>query len=214
LCFIRAVPLVLYEPMMIEGFQKQYGVDPRELEELDARWMDYQGRVVTSFVKQVKEALKPNQRLSVIVPATELDCKRWGLDVATWVREGIIDDLFPTGQHFDELDVHRDDPDNLDFNYFARLPGRKNIRVIPLLYAWQKFASDFPAWEQLVYSFLDRGADAYAVWDAQGGVFSKVKNLGKTLNRYQRPKPPAFREVKLLRLQGFRIDRYHYFEVI
>jgi len=214
LCLIRGVPLVLYEPIMVEGFQAQYGVDPRGLEELDSRWMDYQGSVVTSFMKQVKEALPPNQRLSVIVPATELDCKRWGLDVATWVREGIIDDLFPTGQRFDELDVHRDDPDNLDFKYFARLPGRENIRLIPLLYTWQKFAADFASWEQLVYSFLDQGADAYAVWDAQGGVFSKVKNLGKTLDRYQRPKPPAFREIKLLRLQGFRLDRYHYFEVI
>jgi len=31
---------------------------------------------------------------------------------------------------------------------------------------------------------------------------------------YKRPPPPALREVKLLRIQGFRIDRYHYFEVI
>ncbi len=214
LCFVRGVPLVLYEPIMVEGFKKEYGLDPRELKELDPRWMEYQSTVLTSFVKQVKKSLKPNQRLSVIVPATELDCKRWGLDVATWVREGIINDLFPTGQRFDELDVHRDDPDNLDFKYFARLPGRENIRLIPLFYAWEKFASDFAGWEQLVYSFLDQGADAYCVWDAQGGVFSKVKDLGKTLDRYRRPKPPAFREIKLRTLQGFRIDRYHYFEVI
>ena len=199
---------------MVEGFKQQYGIDPRKLKELDPRWLDYQSSVVTSFVKQAKESLKPNQRLSVIVPANELDCKRWGLDVAAWVREGIIDDLFPTGQHFDEQDIHRDDPDNLDFKYFANLPGRENIRLIPLLYAWSKFSSDFSAWEQLIYSFLDQGADAYAVWDAQARAFPKVKNLGKTLDRYQRPKPPAFREIKLKTLQGFRMDRYHYFEVV
>ncbi len=214
LCLVRGVPLVLYEPIMVEGFKKQYGVDPRALNELDPRWLDYQGSVVTSFVKQVKEALKPNQKLSVIVPANELDCRRWGLDVATWVREGIIDDLFPTGQRFDEQDVHIDDPDNSDFKYFASLPGREKIRLIPLLYPWQKFSSDFAAWEQLVYSFLDQGADAYCVWDIEGVGFSKVKNLGKTLDRYQPPKPPAFREIKLQKLEGFRIDRYHYFEVI
>ena len=179
LCFVRGVPLVLYEPIMVEGFKQQYGIDPRKLKELDPRWLDYQSSVVTSFVKQAKESLKPNQRLSVIVPANELDCKRWGLDVAAWVREGIIDDLFPTGQHFDEQDIHRDDPDNLDFKYFANLPGRENIRLIPLLYAWSKFSSDFSAWEQLIYSFLDQGADAYAVWDAQARAFPKVKNLGK-----------------------------------
>ncbi|MCC6699602.1 MAG: metallophosphoesterase [Candidatus Hydrogenedentes bacterium] len=214
LCFVRGVPLVLYEPIMVEGFMKDYGVDPRELDELDPRWMDYQGRVLTAFVKQVKESLDPAQRLSVIVPANELDCRRWGLDVATWVREGIVNDLFPTGQRFDEQDIHRDDPDNLDFTYFANLPGRENIRLIPLLYTWTKFQSDFAAWEQLVYSFLDQGADAYAVWDAEGENFTKVKDIGRTLDRYQRPEPPASREIKLRSLQGFRMDRYHYFEIV
>ena len=213
LCFIRGLPLVLYEGIMVEGFKKQYGVDPRQLEERDPRWMDYQGTVVTAFVKQAKRTLEPNQRLSVIVPGTELDCRRWGLDVATWVKEGIVDDLLPTGQSFDELDVHRDDPDSLDFDYFARLEGRANVRLIPLLYPWEKYASDFGGWEQLVYSFLDRGADAYAVWDGRSEL-PKIKDLGKTLDKYQRPAAPAFREIKLRSLQGFRIDRYHYFEVI
>ena len=214
LCFIRGVPVVLYEPVMVEGFKKRYGMDPRELEELDPRWTAYQGEVMTAFVKRVKQALKPNQRLSVIVPATELDCRRWGLDVATWVKEGIIDDLLPTGQVFDEQDVHRDDPDRLDFRYFARLPGREKIRLIPLLYPWTKFSSDFDGWKRLIQSYLDQGADAYGVWDAGGDRFSKVKDIGKTLNEYKRPDPPPFREIKLRRLQDFRMDRYHYFEVI
>lgn len=207
LCFIRGVPLVLYEPIMVEGFKKQYGIDPRTRDELDPRWMDYQGTVVTSFVKRVKKILRPNQRLSVMVPATELDCRRWGLDVATWVKEGIIDDLLPTGQRFDENDIHRDAPDNLDFKYFARLPGREKIRLLPLIYPW----SDG---ERLFYSYLDQGADGYCMWDATGGKFPKVKDIGKTLDKYKRPKPPAYRQIKLKSLQGFRIDRYHYFEVV
>lgn len=213
LCFIRGLPLVLHEPIMVDGFKKRYGVDPRELDELDPRWMDYQGVVVTSFIEQVKRTLKPNQRLSVIVPATELDCRRWGLDVATWVKDGLIDDLLPTGQLFDETDVHRDDPDNLDFDYFARLEGRANIRLIPLLYPWAKFTSDFDGWERLMHSFLDRGADAYAVWDGRSSI-SKTKDLGRTMEKYERPPPEPVREVKLRCLDGFRIDRYHYFEVI
>ena len=66
-----------------------------------------------------------------------------------------------------------------------------------------------------MYSFLDQGADAYAVWDASDqSRFSKVEEIGKTFDKYQRPEPPPVREVKLRRLQGFRMDRYHYFEVI
>ena len=217
LCFIRGVPVVLYESIMVEGFKKKYGVDPRTLDEFDPRWMAYQGQVMTGFVKRVKKTLKPGQRLSVIVPANELDCKRWGLDVATWVKEGLINDLLPTGQLFDKHDIHRDDPDNLDFKYFAQLPGREKIRLIPLLYPWTKFVRDYAGWENLMRSYLDQGADAYAVWDATetgGGRFDKVKDIGKTIEKYKRPKPPAVRHIKLKMFDGMRIDRYHYFEVV
>ena len=64
-----------------------------------------------------------------------------------------------------------------------------------------------------MYSYLDRGADAYAVWDGRSSI-SKTKDLGKTLKKYKCPAPPAVRQIKLRVLQGFRIDRYHYFEVI
>jgi Glycosyl hydrolase-like 10 len=215
LCFIRGVPVVLYEPIMVQGFKNRYGIDPRTLDELDPRWMDYQCEVITSFIKRAKKALKPNQRLSVIVPANELDCRRWGLDVATWVKDGLIDDLMPTGQRFDAVDVHRDDPDRLDFKFFASLQGREKIRLIPLLYAWSKFGSDFEGWERLMHSFMDQGADAYAVWDATAkNRFSKVKDMGKTIDKYKRPEPPANRKIKLKSIQGMRLDRYHYFEVV
>jgi hypothetical protein len=177
--------------------------------------MDYQCAVMTSFVKQVKQALKPNQRLSAIVPGNELDCRRWGLDVAAWVKEGVINDLLPTGQRFDRFDVHRDDPGNLDFSYFARLEGRERIRLIPLLYPWEKFSADFAAWERTIRSFLGQGADAYCVWDiSEVPDITRVERIGTTMKDYQRPPPPAFRQIKLLTLQGFRMDRYHYFESI
>ena len=88
----------------------------------------------------------------------------------------------------------------MDFDYFARLEGRKNVRLIPLLYPWHKFSSDFEGWQRLMHSYLDRGADAYAVWDGRASI-SKTKDLGKTLKNYERPAPP-FRETKLRVLQG------------
>jgi hypothetical protein len=211
LCFIRGLPVVLYEPIMVAGFKKRYGCDPRQLDELDPRWLDYQGAVMTSFIRKVRKTLEPGQRLSVIVPGNEKDCRHWGLDVATWVKEGIINDLLPTGQRFDATDVHRDDPDNLDFPYFARLRGRQNIRLMPLLYPWTKYSEDFAGWEKLVRSYLDQGADAYAVWDA---TVEAVGHIGKTMGEYQSPPPPAVREIKLKTINGMRLDRYHYFEVI
>ncbi len=36
LCFVRGVPMVLYEPIMVDGFKKKYGLDPRDLPETDS----------------------------------------------------------------------------------------------------------------------------------------------------------------------------------
>ncbi len=214
LAFIRGIPIVLYEPIMVEGFQDKYGLDPRELDELDPRWLDYQGEVVTAFMKRVKATLKPNQRLSVLVPANERDCRRWGLDVAAWVAQGVIDDLLPVGQRFDEMDVHRDDPDNLDFDWFNQLEGRENVRLIPMLYPWTKFQQDYDGWRKLMVSFLDRGADGYAVWDAGAGTVSRVSDIGYEAGKAPAPAEAERKRFKLLSIEGFRFDRYHYFEVV
>ena len=215
LCFIRGVPLVHYEPIMVEGFKDKYGIDPRDIPEYDPRWIEYQGDIVTSFVKKVKNVLSPTQRLSAIVPGNEFDCKRWGLDIPAWLKSGIIDDLYPVGQRFDHRDVHRDNPEKLDFNYFANLEGRKGIRLIPVLYPWNKFNDDYSGWRQLMYTFLDQGADGYGVWDAAAGdIYPRVGEIGyEAKSGYNHPEV-KFRKIKVISVQGFRIDRYHMFEVI
>ena len=216
LCFIRGVPLVAYEPIMVEGFMKKYGVDPRQLGETDRRWLDYQGEVLTAFVAKVKKILKPDQRLSAIVPGNRFDCEKWGLDVAAWVKAGIIDDLFPTGQIFSDFDVHLDGPENLDFRYFNHLAGREKIRLMPMLYPWTKFNQDYEGWRADIRSFLEQGADGYVSWDSLGSV-SRIGDLGyERIGPDKRPKPRSRdpRKIVLKTLQGFRMDRYHYFEVI
>jgi hypothetical protein len=214
LAFIRGVPLVLYEPPMVNGFLEKYGIDPRQLSETEPRWLEYQAEVVISFLKKVKESLKSGQRLSVIVPANEFDCVKWGLDVRAWLRDGIVDDLIPTGQRFDDMDVHRDDPGNLDFNYFNELPGREKIKLTPMLYPWEVFSTDYPAWKQYIFSYLNNGADGYTVWDALwAGDFNQFE-LGCEDQMEDQLAEPVSRKTRLKSLDGFRFDRYHYFEVV
>jgi hypothetical protein len=214
LAFVRGVPLVLYEPIMVEEFRKKHGVDPRTLDELDARWLDYQAEVITPFLESVKAILKPHQRLSAIVPGNDWDCKRWGLDVASWIKAGIVDDLFPVGQRFTKEDVHVDSPESLDFQYFHQLKGREDKRVIPMLYPWNKFQDDYAGWRRCMFSFLDQGADGYAVWDGTSH-FNQIGDIGyEARNSEWVPPKTAFRAVKLLTLDGYRFDRYHHFEVV
>lgn len=219
LAFTRGVPLVLYEKVMVEGFRKRHGLDPRELSETDSRWMAHQAEVLTPFVEKARACLKLQQRLSVIVPGNEQDCRHWGLDVAAWVKAGYVDNVLPVGQKLDHMDVHEDDPGKLDFDWFNSLEGRDRIRLIPMLYPWNLFNRDHAAWCKLLHSFLERGADMYGVWD--GGphegtvdVFEK-SDIGYADCKEPKLQPaPVGRTHKLLTLDGFRHDRYQYFEVV
>ncbi len=216
LCFIRGVPLVLFEGPMVEGFRAKHGKDPRKLDEFDPLWLRYQAGVLNSFVRRVKEALGPKCPLTAIVPANQYDCLRWGLDPAAWVRDGLIDELYPTGQRFNDLDVHKDAPDHLNYAYFDNLPGRDRIKLTPLLYPWDMFNADFPQWEKFTRSFLEQGADGYAVWDAVEPVsrLLRTAHIGCAPGTYANPPAPASRVTKLVRVQGFRFNRYHHFEVV
>ena len=219
LAFVRGVPLVLYEEIMVKGFTERHGLDPRGLSETDPRWLAYQAEILTAFMKQAKAGLRPGQRLSAIIPGNAHDCLHWGLDVAAWVKEGYVDDLIPVAQKMDHMDVHEEDPDSLDFDWFNRLEGRKRIRVVPMQYTWHLFNRDYPAWCDLFHACLERGADMYGVWDGtpnQGdaGKFTR-SDIGYADRQQSQPAAsPAGGQYQLLTLDGFRNDRYQYFEVV
>lgn len=218
LCLTRGIPVVLYEPIMVAGFKQRHGVHPRTLDELDPRWLDYQAEVFTAFVRRVRERLAPQQRLSVMVPGNEPECRRWGLDVAAWVREGLVDDLYPVGQQFNGTHTHFDAPEALDFNYFQQLEGRDRIRLIPCFYTWTLYRNDPVTFRRLVRSLLDQGADQYCIWDGDTSYDeAKIGDLGYESWRgpeYTPLPPPRARTVGLRSLNGFHIDEYGSCEVV
>ena len=70
-------------------------------------------------------------------------------------------------------------------------------------------------WRNLIYSLLDQGADGYAVWDATDERrFSRVADIGYQVRSELVPPKTECRKVKLVSMEGFRFDRYHYFEVV
>jgi len=207
--FVRGMPLVLYEPIMVEGFQREYGLNALDLAEDDERWTAYKCNIITGFMRRLKSLLKPGQRLSALMPPDKYRCYWGGLDVETWVGEGIIDDVYPVAHTYDEHDVHRFDDSALDLDYFLNLLGRERIRVIPVFSRWTK-----PGARQLIGAHLDNGADGYCLWD---GASKRV--LPDSLDLGYRERPPRvergeeYRRVPLQRIGDFRIDRYHPWEV-
>jgi hypothetical protein len=102
--FCRGVPVVLYEPSFLEMFQKRYGEDPRKLdEESDPRIKNSWSMVVTTFMREARVMLDEEQsrrrdgkhlELSAMVFGNEYDNMLYGLDVRSWVAEGVIDEIY------------------------------------------------------------------------------------------------------------------------
>ncbi len=177
-CFIRGCPVVLYEPPMVESFQNQYGEDPRQLPEDDPRWEDHTAQVVTTFMRQVKEAIGPDCKLGPLMHGTAELNRRFGMDIATWVAEGIVDDLFIMGHKYDRCGDHSEGgPEDLDYQYFEGLAGRDNVRLWPMFYMWQRFDADPKRYCGFLQECLDEGADGYGFWDPAAMPRDKVANL-------------------------------------
>lgn len=128
LYFHRFHPFVLWEEPSVRDFQARYGEDPRRLPEDDPRWIEHGASYVTTFVREVRQMLDA-VRPGLVLGATFFGCptrydvryktgdqlgstawtrppegyfnpKTYGCDVETWIKEGLVQYLFPM-QHPD-----------------------------------------------------------------------------------------------------------------
>ena len=210
LIFTRGLPMVLYEPITREEFKAEYGIDPIDLPEEHPDWLEYKSGIVTGFITEVKRLLRGRERLSVFIPGTALQCRLAGFDIAKWVENELVDDLYPTGYHYDTHDIHRSDNSKLEIDFFLNLSGRDKVRLFPTLFGCSENDG-----ERLL-SFLNKGADGYCLWDgAHTPVFKSLYDLGDARcgNTAENDGVNAgTRKIPLLRLGDFRIDRYHQWE--
>ena len=97
----RKPPLVAYEAPLVEGFQAEYGLDPRKISETDPRWLRYRARALTQFMKELRaemdqaaQELKQKKRLkiSAVVPRGPENL-RHGMDLESWIREDLVDTI-------------------------------------------------------------------------------------------------------------------------
>lgn len=104
LLFNRRPPFLEYEAPIVEGFQREFGVDPRQLDERDPRWLAYRGRTMTLFMQEVRAAMNDSARqsnrsqplsISAIVMSTQAENTFYGLDLEAWIREKTVDMIVP-----------------------------------------------------------------------------------------------------------------------
>ena len=127
LLYNRRPPLVEYEPPLVEGFKREYGDDPFQLDEMDTRWLLYRAGVLTQFMREVREAMDTAAReqgrarrikVSAIVMSTEQENLYRGMDLGAWVKEGLVDTLIPDTSEpdYDSRPESWTDPRDLDFH--------------------------------------------------------------------------------------------------
>jgi hypothetical protein len=135
------------------------------------------------------------------------------MDVATWVSEGIVEDLFIISHEYLRWGSHNDGgPENLHYEYFQNLPGREKVRLWPIFYMWQLFQTDPVRYCSCLQECLDAGADGYASWDPliteDIEKCPNIWDLGK-LPRSSHHKPKRLLgKYELIKWDGYLWNRY------
>jgi hypothetical protein len=106
--FMRYPLFFGYEKPLVDGFTSKYGINSKTIEPTDQRWLFWQAEYLTKFLRDLRRELAQTGhavKISARIPATLDDALAKGLDVRTWVKEGlvnmIIPVLFPHDEHCD-----------------------------------------------------------------------------------------------------------------
>ena len=128
--FNRRLPVVEYEPPLVEGFKAEYGEDPFQLDERDPRWLQYRSGIMTRFMSDVRRAMDEvadqtgratRIGVSAIVTNSRDENLYNGLDTDSWVSKGLVDTLIPYSSN---PDFNSNDPswtDMADAEYWISL---------------------------------------------------------------------------------------------
>ncbi|MBI3941885.1 MAG: family 10 glycosylhydrolase [Chloroflexi bacterium] len=212
LAYVRSYPCVLYEAPVVDGFIEKYGVDPRNLPEDDPRWLGHKAEALTGFMRNLRRSMdETGQRLgrhiqlsAVVLNTLDFSLLN-GMDVAAWTREGLVDFIMP--------DSSRGSMPLDSSGYIDVCRGTK-CKVYPEMMPRQMAPAEY---QQQALQAYGLGADGLSFWDIDSesrlglkDQWSMVRRLGhkEALGEWAPDQWPAYRQVPMYTLGGYRIDRY------
>jgi hypothetical protein len=167
--FTRGYPVVLYEAPARELFQKQHGLDPREIPESDPRITAFRSEVVTRFFVELRAMLDQEQKrrgnsqrlaLTALINGTKQDDLIYGVDLRRLVREKLVDEVF-TEYGFGMTDTKSWPPyGNLNLEFLREVCRPAGVPFSPGIYRGSDYNSAVPR-------FYEGGAHGLTVWDAE-----------------------------------------------
>ena len=211
----RSAPFVLYEDPFIDEFQECHGLDPRTLDEEDGRVLDLRAEFMTRYMRELREAMdrvseKLGRRLSLsaISFANESENRLAGLDLETWIREGLLDHLspYPYGRAKTVMDIEVD--------FYRRITQGSQCKLYPNVMPRHMPAREY---REMAKFYYDEGADGLLFWDTYqrhdaSSQWETIRRLGHVdeigeaiANTGQREEPKT---IPLLRLAGHHMHRY------
>ena len=211
----RSAPFVLYEDPVIKDFQDLHGIDPRTLPENDERLIALHSEYMTRYMRELRAAMdrvgeKLGRRLalSAISFGTESDNRLAGLDLETWIREGLLDHLSPYPYGRSKTPV------GIETAFFRSIAQGTACKVYPNVMPRHMPSSEY---RKLAKFYYDEGADGLLFWDTYqrhdgSSQWETMRRLGhreelaQVLTENEPREEPKLRP--LLRLAGHHMHRY------
>lgn len=188
----RRLPLVEYEPQLVEGFGSAHGVDPRTLDPHHPTWLRYRSGVLTQFHRELRAAMDEETRrqgrsrrlqISAVVAGSEAENLNFGVDPGAWVNEGLVDTLIPysSATNFNSSVDAWADPRAID--YYVNLARGSNTIIAPNMMPRQVSPEQL---RQRASGLYRAGVRHLFFWDCAGGsgratygdMWSALRRLG------------------------------------
>ena len=158
LCFTRGPQFAAYEKPVLEDFRKEYGTDGRKVGYNDPRMRSIRSRYSTRLVRGARRVLdqvgaKKGKRLelSAWVPRTIERQQAGGMEVLSWIREGLLDSVISHGMPAEPEIIAAAKAKHCRY-YYAPSPSWHNDK------AWAKQVKD-------VWAAYQAGLNYAAFWD-------------------------------------------------
>ncbi len=199
--FNRGAPYLLYE----EPLTAAYPVNPRTLDERDAAWLQFRAETMTGFMRLLRDlvdaaAARRGTHLEISPHVLhDLDTNLfYGLDVETWIREGLVDRViaFPW----------RDQ--TVDTSAFVDLTRGTGVAFFQDIMPRFLSAADY---QERARTLFDAGVDGLCFWDTDQRAprLSEWCMLRRLSTWASSSEPdPVVRRVPLESVAGMRVDRY------
>ncbi|MCX5659237.1 MAG: hypothetical protein NTW19_05880 [Planctomycetota bacterium] len=167
LVFNRGFPLVLFEEPFVKMFRERFGEDPRGIDEADERITRLRSEIVTSFMRELRDAVDAEQRrrgdgksleISAMVLGTEADNLRYGLDLRRLVEASLLDEIHIYPYDFGAVEG------GFDLAFFREICAARRVPFYPTLNTG--YHTGRPLFEQAL-EFYAQGAAGVTVFDAE-----------------------------------------------